>query len=502
MAKTALQIQGEKEILAGAKGSKVAEKQVAGGVTVKSDAGWINSSKTPAVTTPTVSSSAQELADYAKANSVQNLQTLDWWSDNPNKQAAWDIIQGKTTPTNWQDVKTPDELNDFLNNMQSEKFTADMEKENTPPTRDATTLTATDKVEDNMSYFSEMLNPKTEAPTFSAENKLTELKTKYGTEDMESEITDIDAQIAELDATMGVTSTAERGKAVAQSVINGRISKEQQVYQEQRDYLNRQKTYKVNQLTNKYSSIQTIMDAAKTDYNTASAQYESDYNKNLQTITLMRGIQSEAKADEKQAEDSARANWQIFATGVTNGTMDLSKFTDSQKLLVSKLEVQSGLPAGTLENLAKKSGGMEMKSVLSGVDANGNSTATLILFNKQTGEYETETLKTDYTPGSTKSNIVQQGVRVNDDGNDEAWQIDTLGNVTRRVIGKSTKTADSPEAKEQNELSDFMLDIAKQRTKVDAMSNPLLTRVGAVQQIKAKYPGASDDEIKYILGES
>jgi hypothetical protein len=46
-----------------------------------------------------------------------------------------------------------------------------------------------------------------------------------------------------------------------------------------------------------------------------------------------------------------------------------------------------------------------------------------------------------------------------------------------------------------------MLDIAKQRTKQNAYGEPVLTREGAIQQILAKYPGASQDQINYILGE-
>lgn len=482
----------------------------------------------PTATGPNSSWSAQQLADYAIKNGVKNLQTLDWWKTNPNKQAAWDIIQKSTspgtypqtnipinetvkegdqtftasgfnvTPQNWQDVKTPEDMNNFLNNLQDTEFKKQTDAENTPPVRGADMIDAAK--DNNMSYFTDLLNPKDAAPALNAEQKLADLKKEQGTEPLETEITDLDSQIKDLEAAVRMQTVDEMGKPVAMGVIAGRISEEQRQAQEKMDFLQRKKAYAVDSLTTKYSVINQIMDAAKLDYSTATANYDKEYNRNLQAIDLMRDVNAEAKTDSEKAQDSARANFQILANSISSGAMDWTNATASQKLMAAKLELQAGLPSGTLENFSKKSSsGWELKTVLPGTDSSGYATATILQYNKATGEYKTSTIQTDYSSGTgtknAENNILSKSERTDANGN-KVLDVVYKDNTVKTIPLGATNT-ETVQSKEEQAFNVFRGDIIQKLYSDDPMAQ--ITEETARKLVKARYPTMTTANIDKFL---
>jgi hypothetical protein len=176
------------------------------------------------------------------------------------------------------------------------------------------------------------------------EQAFTDLRAEYGVADLETRLNELKGEEDELVAAFRQQRAAERDKTVATNVIEGRISREERDANERLDYLGRQKSRIVDELNTKYSVIGQIMDFKSLDYQDAVQAYESEFNANLAVYKL---ISDETKA----AESSARANLQIYMNAITAGNLDYGSLDAGQKAMISKLEVQSGLPVGFTSSL-------------------------------------------------------------------------------------------------------------------------------------------------------
>jgi hypothetical protein len=285
----------------------------------------------------------------------------------------------------------------------------------------------------------------------------------------------------------------EEGKPVAMGVISGRITEVQRQAQDKLDFLNRQKTTLVNQIQTKYGIIDTIMGAAKLDYDNASAKYQQDFNNNLQKIDLMRGISNDIKTEEDRNRSNAQANWSVIANNIAEGTIDYASATDSQKLLYSKIEMQAGLPAGTLENIAKKTGaagdGWKFNTLLTAADG----TTTSILLTNSAGQYKVQNLDGAYSKfgesGSSPDNIISKSER-------------TLGDTKYLDIVYANGSKTSMPLGKVNGDSNDELDALKKG--VMAISQKLTSKQlsfdDAWNTIHTSYPMLSFEQIDTILG--
>jgi hypothetical protein len=190
------------------------------------------------------------------------------------------------------------------------------------------------------------------APSLAAEfQKLADAK---GVDAIQKSVTELKAQQDAIASQLDVTKTAEKGKPVAQNVISGRISQEQQQAQDQYDFIGRQLARKQDELTSTLGNIQMIMQFEQTDYQNASTRYNQQFDQAISTFNLIRGIQQDQKTDEQRATDNARANLQIMTNAITNGNLDIGSLPPDQIAQLNKLEVQSGLPIGFTQAIKQK----------------------------------------------------------------------------------------------------------------------------------------------------
>lgn len=191
------------------------------------------------------------------------------------------------------------------------------------------------------------LLPSTPAPTApSLVDQFNTLTQAKGVDAIQASITDLKSQQDAIASQLQVTKTAERGKPVAQNVIEGRVTQEQQVAQDQYDFIGRQLARKQDELTSTLGNIKMIMDFTQQDYTNASASYNTQFDHAITTFNLIHGIQQDQKTDAQRAVDNARANAQILINTVTAGNLSLQNLGPDQKAQLNKLEVQSGLPVG------------------------------------------------------------------------------------------------------------------------------------------------------------
>jgi hypothetical protein len=194
----------------------------------------------------------------------------------------------------------------------------------------------------------------------------------YGVDKLEATMNDLKAQQDDLVAQARINVNAERGKQVATNVIEGRVTEQQRTAQENLDFIQRQISRTNDQLTTAYNVIGMYMNFANLDYQDAVSKYNTEFQQNLDTINLVRGVASDARdvvrlgnegkrlqMDETRLQsdlqqrniDNARANLQVYTNAITNGNLDVKNLSPDMVSQLNKLEVQSGLPVGFVQNL-------------------------------------------------------------------------------------------------------------------------------------------------------
>jgi hypothetical protein len=177
------------------------------------------------------------------------------------------------------------------------------------------------------------------------------LRTAQGVAETEKSLATLKDQITAEQDMLRQQRGIEEGKTVPMGVIQGRISEEERVANIRLDALGRQEARLVDELNTKYNLINTYMNFKGLDYQDAVSAYDTEYKQNLQVYDIIAGQRKEARSAYEYDQNSAKANLQIYANAVTSGNMNYSDLDPTQKLMISKLEVQSGLPVGFISNL-------------------------------------------------------------------------------------------------------------------------------------------------------
>lgn len=261
---------------------------------------------------------------------------------NPTVVAATNKEQGLAPGINEkylasESLKTKEEVTPYLDNFQSTLYNSSTSPEVKVPT---------------MEELKAELAPTTAKPALlNRASEFDKLRTSYGVADLEANLTDLKAQQDEQYAQLRITKGVEQGKPVAMNVIEGRMTEEERQYNEEADYLGRQVSRITDELNTKYNVINTYMNFMGLDYQDAVSAYDKEFAQNIQFYDLIAGARKEARSAYEYDQTAAKANLQIYANAVTSGNMSYGSLSPDQKLMIQKLEVQSGLPVGFISNL-------------------------------------------------------------------------------------------------------------------------------------------------------
>jgi len=194
--------------------------------------------------------------------------------------------------------------------------------------------------------------PSGEAPTPIKRNELlNQYRIDQGVEPLEAKLTDLTAQEEEAYANLRQTTASERGKAVPSGVMEGRISEETRVAQENLDFIQRQKTRVTNELNTKYSIINTYVTNDALDYQDAVKAYDTKFTQGLNLFETIWGITKDQWTMKQQAQATASTNLNLYVNAITSGNMTYNDMSSDQKLQIQKLETQAGLPIGTVASM-------------------------------------------------------------------------------------------------------------------------------------------------------
>lgn len=173
---------------------------------------------------------------------------------------------------------------------------------------------------------------------------LEEQRQQMGVTELEQELNKLKTDERMIQATTRANQVNEEGKPVALGVISGRVSEEQRQAQIDLDFINVRKATVVDELTTKYNAISTYVNYAGLDYQDAAAAYDKAFSQNLQIAQFISG-------EKQNAITNARANLTTIMNAVTDGNLSFADLSSEEKLGIQKLEIQSGLPVGTISRL-------------------------------------------------------------------------------------------------------------------------------------------------------
>lgn len=262
--------------------------------------------------------------------------------------ANYNYIYGGSSSGNSGVPATPEKLGTYLDNFQTQQYQS---------------LTVPDfKIPTAMELKAELAPTKAAPEPLNRVQLLEQQKASMGVTDLETELNTLKTEENTIKADLRATTSAEEGKSVALNVMAGRMTEEQRVAQTKLDYLNVRKATVVDELTTKYNAINTYIQYAGLDYQDAVKAYESEFDKNVQIQNLLSGFRKEAwsyatdsiKLQETMKQnniDNARANLTTITNAITGGNMSYSNLSSEEKLNIQKLEIQSGLPVGTVAAL-------------------------------------------------------------------------------------------------------------------------------------------------------
>lgn len=214
---------------------------------------------------------------------------------------------------------------------------------------------------------------------------------KAGITDLESSLNDLTNQENEIRAGFRQQKANEQGKPVAMNVIEGRVSEEERAANERLDNVLRQKDYITNQLKTKYDVVNNLMNLKKLDYQTATDQYNTAFSQNLQLFNTVKGISDDQKTDNERQQDNARANAQIIYNSIQSGGTNISNLSDDQKLSLTKMEMQAGLPVGFYNNLQSKNPKADIVTSTSR-ESNGSKYVDIVMRNAD-GSLSTQSMR-------------------------------------------------------------------------------------------------------------
>lgn len=292
------------------------------------------------------------------------------------------------TPKTPTQVVTQDQATSFINANQTQDVAA-AQTVDEPPVRNngADLVDVFKKATGKTGLVPDYTLPT--APNF--EESFSQMRQKYGVDDLEATVNDLDIQEQDLQAQKRISTDAELGKPVAMNVIGGRVSEQERNFNERIDFVGRQKTRAINELKTATDTIENMMNLRKMDYEVAKGRYDTEFAQNIQLFNTLKGVAEFNASEEEKAADNARSNLQIIYNSIKDGGLDAAAVDPTTKAKISKLELQAGLPQGFYDGLAAKKPDSKVLSTTTR-EAGGVKYADVI-FQNPDGSISTQNIK-------------------------------------------------------------------------------------------------------------
>ncbi len=322
--------------------------------------------------------------------------------DNQAKKGIITADQAKTmgaslnAPSSTSKVNNIDEAKSFINSNQT--VDANSKKLTNEPEIRASIKGYNDIVDSiTGTKMADIKSP--DAPNY--EQSYSNLRNDYGVTALESSMNDLKAEADAVKTQLYMNKNAEasKGGMVSQNVVEGRVGEHEKAANERLMVLDDQLQAKNSQLQTSYGVIGDIMKYKGMDYEAAKSDYDSKFNQHIQMFNLVKGVDDTIKSEKEKAVDVARANLQIMYGTIKQNSNGSQGLTSSQKTMITKLEVQAGLPIGFYKNIE----GTPI-STTDRTDANGNKYVDILTLDPTTGAPKVKTIYKGNAGGGSAGN--------------------------------------------------------------------------------------------------
>lgn len=181
-------------------------------------------------------------------------------------------------------------------------------------------------------------------PIYSAVENLEKRRSYYGMDELELKMNQLSKDMANLEANTRIRSNYASDKAIPMGAIAGRVGAIERSANERMDNLRREANYLNDQYKTRMNVISEFMKAGENDYEREKYIFETKYKRNREML-------EDYKEDIKEEQKDARATLQTIYNAVSSGKMSRDNWSANMKNTIMKLEVQSGFPIGTIDNI-------------------------------------------------------------------------------------------------------------------------------------------------------
>jgi len=174
-----------------------------------------------------------------------------------------------------------------------------------------------------------------------------------GVNTLNAQAASLKSQIATIQSSLEGQQATEQGTGgtVPLNVIAGRQTEEARQAQVKLDSLNLQLGVVTDQINTTMNSISTIMTLTQQDYTNAQAAWQAEFDVNSKIYDAFTTAKQNQTSLQLEQQKAAATNFQTMANLITSGNINLNNLSPDQQAQITSLEVQAGLPVGTLSNL-------------------------------------------------------------------------------------------------------------------------------------------------------
>ena len=202
-------------------------------------------------------------------------------------------------------------------------------------------------------------------------------------------------------------------------VMSGRLSEIETQEREELDFVQREIAYKVDQVNSAYGAIKMMMDVMGMDFQNGMAEYNAKFNQKIAIYDQFRAVKREELDELHRNQEFARVNLEIYIDAIKSGNMTYNNLDEATKLKIAKLEIQSGLGQGFMNNLHMKPG-EDIHSIVTRDDGYGNTYADILRVGTN-GEITVE------------SKLISSGNKVSTSGTSKATQAETKASTLSKI---------------------------------------------------------------------
>lgn len=213
-------------------------------------------------------------------------------------------------------------------------------------------------------------------PTF--ETDFDALRDEHGMSALESQINNLNSSIADAEASLRLGMYDEEGKLKPMELIGAAQEKLARQGREAVDALLRRKAVLVDEYNTKLNVVNSLMQFSQLDYNAAVADYNTQFNQNIQLLNILEGREDDADREKNVEIDNARANLTLITNVAKESGQTWDELDSDMQSQITALEMKSGLPSGITQAFMNIKPDAEVMATTTSFDADGNQQVSFI----------------------------------------------------------------------------------------------------------------------------